>query len=49
MIIILMNEVYRDDLKADDNGVWERKGSPVTYVSIHEKKTERKKYLGDRN
>ena len=23
------------DIRADENGVWDRKGSPVTYVSIH--------------
>ena len=23
------------DIRADENGVWKRKGSPVTYVSIH--------------
>ena len=26
-----------DDLKADENGVWNRKGSPVTYISVHSK------------
>ena len=25
-----------DDIRADDNGVWVRCGSPVTYLSIHE-------------
>ena len=24
-----------NDLRADENGVWERKGSPVAYVSVH--------------
>ena len=23
------------DIRADENGVWKRKGSPVAYVSIH--------------
>ena len=23
------------DIRADENGVWDRKGSPVAYVSIH--------------
>ena len=23
------------DIKADENGVWNRKGSPVSYVSVH--------------
>ena len=23
------------DLRADDNGVWERKGAPVTFISVH--------------
>ena len=23
------------DVRADENGVWDHKGSPVTYVSIH--------------
>ena len=23
------------DVRADENGVWDRKGSPVAYVSIH--------------
>ena len=23
------------DIRADENGVWNRKGSPVTYISIH--------------
>ena len=23
------------DVRADDNGVWVRKGSPVAYVSVH--------------
>jgi len=23
------------DIRADENGVWDRKGSPVTYVSVH--------------
>ena len=26
-----------NDLKADDVGVWERKGSPVAYVSVHKR------------
>lgn len=24
-----------NDIKADENGVWKRKGSPVTYISVH--------------
>lgn len=40
------------DIRADDNGVWNRKGSPVTYISIHEsadhsKTIRRRKKLGD--
>ena len=26
-----------NDIKADENGVWERNGSPVVYVSVHTK------------
>ena len=25
------------DIRADENGVWDRKGSPVTYISVHQK------------
>ena len=25
------------DIRADENGVWKRKGSPIAYVSIHGK------------
>ena len=31
------------DIRADENGVWKRKGSPVAYVSIHTQKSGEKK------
>ena len=30
-----------NDIKADENGVWERNGSPVVYVSVHTKGPKR--------
>ena len=30
------------DIRADENGVWQRNGSPVTYVSIHGHSTSAK-------
>lgn len=30
-----LEKCYTMDIRADENGVWDRKGSPVTYVSIH--------------
>ena len=30
-----------NDIKADENGVWERNGSPVVYVSVHTKGRKR--------
>ena len=24
-----------NDIKADASGIWKRKGSPVTYISVH--------------
>ena len=28
---------HHQDIRADENGVWIRKGSPVAYVSVHTK------------
>ena len=33
---------HHQDIRADENGVWIRKGSPVAYVSVHTKDTQTK-------
>ena len=35
-----------NDLKADDVGVWERKGSPVAYVSVYKRNGKNEIYQG---
>lgn len=35
------------DIRADENGVWQRNGSPVTYVSIHGAKVFRRTKMGN--
>ena len=35
-----------NDIKADENGVWTRKGSPVAYVSVHKIKKNRQCFIG---
>lgn len=36
-IVNLDNLNDHHDIRADENGVWQRKGSPVAYVSVHTK------------
>lgn len=35
------------DIRADENGVWQRNGSPVTYFSIHGAKVFRRTNMGN--
>ena len=37
----------KDIQRADENGVWQRNGSPVTYVSIHGAKVFRRMNMGN--
>lgn len=46
-IVNLDNLNDEHDIRADENGVWERKGSPVAYVSVHSKGSN--KYVVRRN
>ena len=33
-----------NDIKADASGIWKRKGSPVTYISVHKNPKEDQKW-----
>lgn len=35
-----------NDIRADENGVWNRKGSPIAFVSVHGTKVIRRSKLG---